>query len=477
MTTTALPTARPPFYRDTHIIAILLQVLFVLALVALGWFLFSNMTANLAAINNASGGRLSWNFLGQTAGFEISEGVPFRPQESYWRAYLVGIINTLRVSVAGIILATILGVLTGIARVSNNWLLNKIAQVYVDVIRSTPLLVQLLFIYFGVIAALPEVKDAGELGGLGFFTNRGVFITWPFLSVTGAPWLWWLLGGGVLGVVAAWLRRRQLERKGLPGNGLLVGVGVFFIVAIAGFFVAFSTARLPDNIAYELKRGDRGTLFADADGDGKYTPNVDQSLAYVPVTLLNANGQPIGQETTDDDGAFRFFDLVEAGTSIDWVPPPPVIMSAPVRQGFNFRGGLNLTPEFFGLLLGLVIYTGAFISEIVRAGINAVPKGQWEAARAVGLGAGATLQMIVLPQALRVIIPPLISQYLNLVKNSSLAIAIGYPDLFYVGRIIVNQSGAEVQMILVVMATYLSFSLITSLIMNWYNRKVMIVER
>ncbi|MBK8046016.1 MAG: ABC transporter permease subunit [Anaerolineales bacterium] len=138
---------------------------------------------------------------------------------------------------------------------------------------------------------------------------------------------------------------------------------------------------------------------------------------------------------------------------------------------------MNLTPEFVALLLGLTIYTGAFIAEIVRAGINAVPHGQWEASRAVGLGTAATLRMIVLPQALRVIIPPLTSQYLNLVKNSSLAIAIGFPDLFYVGRIIVNQSGAEVQMILVVMATYLSFSLITSLFMNWYNRKVMIVER
>ena len=148
-----------------------------------------------------------------------------------------------------------------------------------------------------------------------------------------------------------------------------------------------------------------------------------------------------------------------------------------MRQDFNYRGGLVLTPEFTALLLGLVLYTGAFIAEIVRAGINAVPKGQWEASRAVGLRTGATLRMIVLPQALRVIIPPLTSQYLNLVKNSSLAIAIGYPDLFYVGRIIVNQSGAEVQMILVVMATYLSFSLITSLFMNWYNRRMMIVER
>jgi len=477
MATSTHPNARPPFYRDTQVIAILMQAFFLILVVAAGWFLYTNMTTNLAAINNASGGRLSWSFLGQTAGFEISEGPAFRPEQSYWRAYMVGLANTLRVSVAGVILATLLGVSTGIARVSNNWLLSKIALTYVEVIRSTPLLVQLLFWYFGVIATLPAVKEAAEWPGLAFLSNRGIFITWPFLTESGAPWFWWLVGGAVAGAVVAWLRRRHLVHQGLPGGGLILGVATFFLVAIVGFFVAFSAARLPDTIAYELKRGDRGTLFADADGDGKYKPEIDRALPYVPITLLDAGGQPLATETTDGDGAFRFFEAPAGGTSLTWTTPPPVFLSEPERQGFNFRGGLSLTPEFVALLLGLVVYTGAFIAEIVRAGINAVPKGQWEASRAVGLGTADTLRIIVLPQALRVIIPPLTSQYLNLVKNSSLAIAIGYPDLFYVGRVIVNQSGAEVQMILVVMATYLSFSLITSLFMNWYNRRVMIIER
>jgi general L-amino acid transport system permease protein len=257
----------------------------------------------------------------------------------------------------------------------------------------------------------------------------------------------------------------------------LLGLFVFLAAAILGFFFVQSSARMPDNVTYELRRGDRGTLYVDGNGNQQYDAGVDVTLAYVPITLLDADGQPLAQEHTDGNGDFRFFDLPAEGASLTWETPPPVVVSQPLRQGFNFRGGLSLTPEYAALLLGLVMYTGAFIAEIVRAGLNAVPKGQWEASRAVGLPAGKTLRLIVLPQALRVIIPPLTSQYLNLVKNSSLAIAIGYPDMFYVTRIIVNQSGAEVQMILVVMATYLSISLLVSALMNWYNKHMAIVER
>jgi general L-amino acid transport system permease protein len=431
--------------------------------------------AELSRLSN-SAAPLSFNFLGQTAGFEISEGPMFRPEESFWRAFLVGLANTIRVSLVGIVLATLLGLLVGVARVSNNWLLSKLAHVYTDIFRSTPLLVQLLFWYFGVVAALPDIDTAAELGGIGFLSNRGVFLTWPFLSQTGTPWLWWLLGGAVAGMLTAALRRRVLAHRGRPGGGWLWGLVVFVVVAAAGFLVVQNTAQMPANVAYELRRGDRGVLFMDTDGDGEYTTRVDTPLAYVPIQLLGADGEVLGEEYTDGDGEYRFFDLPE-GESLAWVTPPPVVVSEPQRQGFNFRGGLSLTPEFAALLLGLVMYTGAFIAEIVRAGITAVPKGQWEASRAVGLPMGKTLRLIVLPQALRIIIPPLTSQYLNLTKNSSLAIAIGYPDLFYVARIIVNQSGAEVQMILVVMATYLSISLLVSALMNWYNRRVAIVER
>jgi general L-amino acid transport system permease protein len=477
MAMTTLPNVRPPFYRDTKVIGIILQVVFAILMLLFGWLLYTNMMSELARINNTAGSPLTWNFLGQTAGFAISEGPVFRAEESYFRAFLVGFANTLRVSLVGIVLATMLGTVVGIARVSNNWLLSKIAHVYTDIFRSTPLLVQLLFWYFGVVAALPDISEAGELGNLGFLSNRGIFVTWPYLSQTGAPWLWWLLAALIAGGVAAWLRRRSLEHSGRPGGGFLLGLFVFLAAAILGFFFVQSSARMPDNVTYELRRGDRGTLYVDGNGNQQYDAGADVTLAYVPITLLDADGQPLAQERTDGNGDFRFFDLPAEGASLTWETPPPVVVSEPLRQGFNFRGGLSLTPEYAALLLGLVMYTGAFIAEIVRAGLNAVPKGQWEASRAVGLPAGKTLRLIVLPQALRVIIPPLTSQYLNLVKNSSLAIAIGYPDMFYVTRIIVNQSGAEVQMILVVMATYLSISLLVSALMNWYNKHMAIVER
>lgn len=476
MATTTLRNARPPFYRDSKVIAIILQVLFALLVLLVGWLLYTNMIAELSKLSN-SDSPLSWNFLGQTAGFEISEGPAFQAEESYLRAFFIGLANTLRVSLVGIVFATLLGVLTGVARVSNNWLLSKIAQVYVEVIRSTPLLVQLLFWYTGVLATLPDVAEATELWQLGFLSNRGIFLSWPYLSQTGAPWLWWLLGALAAGGAAAALRRRALQRRGRPGGGWLLGLAVFVLVAAGGFLVVQSTAQLPANVAYELRRGDRGTLYIDNNANQEYNAGVDATLAYVPITLLDGDGQPLAQAHTDGSGEYRFFDLPAEGASLTWETPPPLVVSEPQRQGFNFRGGLSMTPEFAALLLGLVVYTGAYIAEIVRAGITAVPKGQWEASRAVGLPTNKILRMIVLPQALRVIIPPLTSQYLNLTKNSSLAIAIGYPDLFYVARIIVNQSGAEVQMILVVMATYLSISLLVSALMNWYNNRVAIVER
>lgn len=477
MTTSSLPHARPSFYRDTRVIAVILQIIFLVAVVLAGWFLYNNMTTRLAAANTATGGALTWTFLNQTAGFGISEGPTFRPDESYGRAFLVGVANTLRVGVVGVILATILGLFAGIARVSNNWLLSRLAAVYVEIFRSTPLLVQLLFWYVGVIATLPNIQDAAELGNFGYLTNRGMYLTWIYPTETGRIWNWWLLAGVVIGVLMSWLRRRQLERDGAPSGGVFVGVIAFLMVAVIGYFVTASSASMPSTTTYELRRGDRGTLFEDINGNGAFEPGVDRTLAYVPITLFDGDGQVLATGMTDGDGTFRFIDLPAEAVRLEWDTPTPLAISEPQRQGFNFRGGLSMTPEFAALLLALVVYTGAFIAEIVRAGINAVNKGQWEASRALGLSTSDTLRMVVLPQALRVIIPPLTSQYLNLVKNSSLAIAVGYPDMFNVSRTIVNQTGAEVQGIILVMAVYLSFSLFTSLFMNWYNRRVALVER
>lgn len=462
------------FFQDTRVIQLLVQAAVVALVVTAIAYFASNVVTNLRSSNIP----LGWNFLTQSAGFRIAEGPPFSPTESYGRAFVVGIINTLRVVVAGIALATVVGLLVGIARLSSNWLVRNLAGAYINIIRNTPLLVQLFFWYTAVILQLPDISQHRGLGDLLVLSNRGLVMSWFHTSETGGALIWWLVGAVAAGWLARRRRRRALEMQGRLDSGWLVGILVFFAVLAAGYFITDFTARLPANVTYEVKRGDRGTLFVDANNDGKYDANLgDKPVRYAPVTLYSAEGLALGEELTENDGSFRYYNLPAEGASLTWLTPTPLVYSAPEFQGFNVRGGRTFSPEYTALLLGLVLYTGAFIAEIVRAGINAVPKGQWEASRAVGLSNGVTLRLIVLPQALRVIIPPLTSQYLNLTKNSSLAIAIAYPDLFNVALTIMNQSGATVQMFLLIMAIYLSFSLITSALMNLYNKRMALVAR
>jgi general L-amino acid transport system permease protein len=470
-------TTTIPFWRNEKVLELLAQAIFAAAVVLVFWFLISNMQARLLATKGASA--LQFNFLSTAAGFQIGEGLAFSPQESYGRAFIVGIVNTLRIAFIGIILASILGLIAGIARLSSNWLVSRLAGVYIEIIRSTPLLVQLFFWYFGVILALPDINTPQVIPGFAILTNRGISIAALHLSATGAPWLWWLLGGIIVAIVVGLIRRRQLQREGRVGSGAGMGFATFLLVAVIGYIVTTATATLPANTAYELNRGDRGVLFIDGNANGVYEESQEPPLQHVSVTLLDSAGNELGTTRTDSDGAYRFYDLPEGseGVTLRWETPALIIIDRPVRQGFNFVGGAQMTPEFAGLLLGLVIYTGAFIAEIVRAGINAVSKGQWEASRALGLSGATILRLVVLPQALRVIIPPLTNQYLNLTKNSSLAVAIGYPDLFNVSMTILNQTGAEIQMFALIMAGYLSFSLITSLVMNWYNKRIAFSER
>jgi general L-amino acid transport system permease protein len=466
-----------PFWRNEKILAFLAQLIFVLVVVAVFWFLLNNMYTRLVATKGEAA--LRFNFINTAAGFQIGEGMTFSPQESYGRAFLVGIVNTLRVAILGIVLASTLGLFAGIARLSTNWLVSRLAGLYIEIIRSTPLIVQLFFWYFGVILALPDINSPQNLWGFAMLTNRGIALTTINLSATGANWQWWILAALGVGIVVALLRRNQLQRAGRIGTGIGPGIVAFVLIAIVGYFITSMTAALPPNTAYELNRGDRGVLFVDANGDGNYDEGVERPLQYVPVTLLDEAGQPIATTNTNSNGAYRFYNLPEGveGAALSWETPELIVIDRPVRQGFNFIGGTRLTPEFAGLLLGLVVYTGAFIAEIVRGGINSVPKGQWEASRALGLSPATILRLVVLPQALRVIVPPLTNQYLNLTKNSSLAVAIGYPDLFNVSMTILNQTGAEVQMFVLIMVTYLSLSLITSLFMNWYNRRIAFTER
>jgi general L-amino acid transport system permease protein len=374
------------------VLRIAAQVVVVLAVALLVAFLAGNLTSTMAN----RGLSFEYGFLEQRAGFEIGESpVPYSSSDTYGQAFLVGLLNTLFVGVVGIVLATILGVIVGVARLSNNWLVNRVAGAYVELMRNTPLLVQLFFIYFAILLQLPPVADTIALPGSVFLNQRGLFVPGPQPSSSFVPWLA-LVGAGVVALLIARVGAARRVAAGRPGYPVgRYGLPALALVAVVGWFV----------------------------------------LGAAPLT----------------------FDL-------------------PVRGRFNFSGGLALSTSFTALLVGLVIYTAAFIAEVVRGGIQAVRRGQVEAARALGLSEGDTLRLIVFPQAMRIIVPPMTSQYLNLVKNSSLAIAVGYPDLFKVGVTMSNQTGQPVPVIVLVMGTYLAISLVTSLLMNIYNRRVQVEE-
>ncbi len=373
--------------RDERFLRLIGQIAFAVAVVLLTLWCLGNYRAR--------GLTFSFSFLRDEASFDLAEGMAFSPVDPYWRAFVVGVANTLKVAVAGIVLATILGLVAGVARLSSNWLISKIAGVYIEIIRNTPVLVQLFFIYFAVILKLPELRDRVVLPGPIFLSNRGIQMVWPRPTASfGAWWPFWIVA--IAGAVALYAWRVLLERRRRRPTSRLPWAFIALLVPLVGWFL------VPGNPLY----GDR-----------------------------------------------------------------------PAVEGLKVVGGTSLSPEFAAILFGLVIYTGAFIAEVVRAGIMAVPKGQTEAARAQGFTEMQILQLVVLPQAVRIIIPPLISQYLNLTKNSSLAIAIGFLDLYAVSNTMLNQSGRIVEVFIMVMAAYLSMSLTISAIMNVANRKLAIVER
>jgi general L-amino acid transport system permease protein len=382
-------------WRDIRFLKILAQVVFIMALALVAGYLYSNVTANLAR----QGLTVGYGFMKNPASFGIGESfVPYQPSDTYAHALLVGLVNTLVISALGILLTTILGVLVGVARLSSNWLINRFAAAYVGLIRNTPLLLQLMFWYFGVIIQLPSVRNAIKLPGPIFLTQRGLYLTWA------------------------------------EGTATLPAWRIYFIFALISIFVVWLVLR-------------------SAQKQATLPLSPWWNLAYVVVPIA----------------------MVWLGAALQ--PEPPLRSIVPELSGLNFRGGLRLTPEFAALLFGLVTYTAAFIAEIVRAGIQAVAKGQVEAARSLGLTNSQTLRLIVFPQALRIMVPPVTSQYLNLAKNSSLAIGIGYPDLFSVAGIVFNQTGAVLEIVTIMMLSYLSISLFISLLMNIYNRRIQLVER
>ena len=388
----ALNSTITPFWRDVRVLRVLLQVLFLIGVLLLAGVLYANM---LRGLNNL-GLTLSLDFLESEAGFDISEGIEYAPSDTYLKAFWVGVVNTLKVSLIGIVCATILGLVVGIARLSSNWLIRTIASAYVECFRNIPLLLQILFWYSAVILQLPSVRDSVSLFGSVFINQRGLYLPSPEPTSGLKVWGGFLLAGFALAVILYVLRMRKLRQLELPGFRAKWALPAFLIVAVLGWFLT---------------------------------------------------------------------------------PEKPFTLDLPVLRGFNFVGGLSLSPEFSALLIGLTVYTGAFIAEIVRSGIQAVVKGQREAARSVGLSEAQTLQLIVLPQAVPIIVPPLTSQYLNLAKNSSLAIAIGFPDVFSIGHTLMLQTGQSIPVFAMIMVTYLIMSLTTSAAMNWYNRWINRVGR
>ena len=367
------------------------QVLAVAVIGLLVLFLAHNTATNMRQRGMQSG----FGFLLGTAGFDIGESLfTFDPSESYLQAYLVGVTNTLRVAVLGIVLTTILGTLIGVGRFSRNALVRGLCRVYVEAFRNIPVLLQLLMWYLLFSEFLPSMADAWEVGP--FFLSKGG-LNFPIpMWASGHVW-------------AAW--------------GLLLGIGA----AIAWRKHAWST-------------------FA--------ATGVPRSMFWVPVVIFLACGV--------------------AGWLLGGAPTD---MNMPIRGDFAIENGGSLSPEFLALLIGLTMYTAAFVAEVVRGGIQAVPQGQAEAASALGLSQGQSMRLVMLPQALRVIIPPMTNQYLNLTKNSSLAVAIGYPDVVSIANTSINQTGRAVECIALIMLVYLTTSLATSVLMNWYNARAEIKER
>ena len=379
-------------WADPRLRNIIWQVLILGTVAFVVWYLVRNTSRNLEARHIAGG----WDFLWQPASIPIGETpIAYTPSvSSYGRALLIGILNTLKVSAVGVLLATLLGTAVGIGRLSRNWLLSRITAVYVEGVRDIPLLLQLFF-WYGVVQALPGPRQAFHPVAGVFLSNRGIKL----------PQLDWA-----------------------QAHGLALAAFVF------GLLATLAWSRWADS--RQARTGRRPVTW----------PAAAFFLLVLPIGVWAAFGAPFH-------------------------------LDLPALRGFNFQGGLTITPEYAALLIGLVVYTATYIAEIVRSGILAIPRGQWEAGEALGLSRGVVLRRIILPQSLRVIIPPMASQYLNLVKNSSLAVAIGYQDIVSIADTTLNQTGQAIEGVAIIMGVYLTFSLSISTFMNWYNKRMALRER
>lgn len=380
-------------FSDPKVRAWLFQIITIVAVVSLGWYLFHNTQTNLQHRGITSG----FDFLERSAGFGIAQHlIDYTESDSYARVFVIGLLNTLLVTVIGVVLATLLGFIIGVARLSPNWMINKLATVYVEVFRNIPPLLQILFWYFAVFLTMPGPRNSHNFGDTFFVSSRGLNMPAALASDGFWPFVASLAVAIVAIVLMTRLANKRFEATGVPFHKFWAGLAL---------------------------------------------------LVVIPTLCVLLFGTPLHWEM-------------------------------PKLAGFNFVGGWVLIPELLALTLALTVYTAAFIAEIVRSGIKSVSHGQTEAARSLGLRPGPTLRKVIIPQALRVIIPPLTSQYLNLAKNSSLAAGIGYPEMvsLFAGTVL-NQTGQAIEVIAITMSVYLAISISISLLMNWYNKRIALIER
>lgn len=592
---------RVPFYRNVKLIGYIAQLIFVIVLIIAAVTLYSNVTTALRRSNLPA----DFDFLDNRAGIPIAETpIRYTTNSPYWRAILIGFLNTLKVALVGVVLASLLGILIGVMRLSSNWLVRQIATIYIETIRNTPTAVQIVFWYTAVLLPLPpRVNNPVELPGGILFSNVGLALPWLYPSYRFGAWLPWLIAALVVLVALFVLRRRQIRLSERPGNAWLVPLGAALAISVIGYFVAGAGSALPENLAvsYNADRG-RGLAFIDENDNGTRERGEElASYAAVNVTLpeaqletlsqnLSESGQrvysvfrfPIIQESeaeaievefanpedaerfqlaftdypsrgvvyedrdgdgelsdgeeldasaertigfggvrvvmnvtnysrrvvADRDGAFRIpgFEAAQEETAeeeesssgrfgvfggggssddseaalsanVELLPSEPLVYSRAFIPVSNYEGGLRLTINYLAILLALVIYTASFIAEIVRGGIQAVPKGQTEAAKALGLSPYQIFNLVVFPQALRIILPPMISQYLNLTKNSSLAPLAAYAELFVIASIVANQTGASIPVAIILIVSYLLISFVFAFVLNIVNDRIALVER
>jgi general L-amino acid transport system permease protein len=382
-----------PLWRDDRVIKAVVQAIAAILVIGFIAFFIRNVIVNA----DRKGLSLGFGFLSESAGFPIGESlIEYDPSMSFAKAFAIGFLNTIKVSFIGIILATVLGTIVGIMRLSTNWLIRNIASVYIEIVRNVPLLVLLFFIFFGVMQQMPFVEDSISIGNILFANKRGIYFAWFVGTSTTSAWFIILVFSILLAIILFIVLGRYQLRTGRTAHPFLWSLAALVLIPLFGWFV-------------------------------------------------------VGEQ--------------------------PLTVVRPVLGQFNYEGGINFTTQFVALLVGLIAYTGAFIAEIVRAGIQSVSRGQVEAALSIGLTPFQSLRLVIFPMAMRVITPPLISQYLNLTKNSSLAIAIGYPDLLAIGKIMINQGGRALPVFMMIMGTYLILSLFYSVLLNIYNRRVQFEER